>query len=82
MNRDLAGAAEVLAIGIWVDRSDSNGNTPLMIAAELGDAAMVQLLLKHGADFNRIGSGGSVLSHAQRSRDSKTIDLLLRSGAR
>ncbi|MBX3663394.1 MAG: RDD family protein [Burkholderiales bacterium] len=82
MNRDPAGAAEVLAIGVWVDRSDSNGNTPLMIAAELGDAAMVQLLLKHGADHSRIGRGGSVLSHAQRSRDSKTIDLLLKAGAR
>ncbi len=82
MNRDLAGAAEALAVGIWVDRTDSRGTTPLMVAAENGDVPMVQLLLKHGANPNSVGRDGSVLSHAQRGRDGKTVDLLLKAGAR
>lgn len=82
LNRDHAGAAEALAAGIWVDRVDSTGTTPLMIAAENGDVAMVQLLLDNGADLNRIGRDGSVLRYAERSRDSKTIDLLRKAGAR
>jgi len=82
LKRDHAGAAEALSVGIWVDRADSTGTTPLMAAAEAGDAAMVQLLLQNGADPNRIGRDGSALSHAQRSRDSKTIDLLRKAGAR
>lgn len=82
LKRDHAGAAEALAVGIWVDRPDSTGTTPLMAAAENGDVAMVELLLKNGAGPNRVGRDGSVLSHAQRSRDSKTIDLLRKAGAR
>jgi len=82
LNRDHAGAAEALAAGIWVDRVDSTGTTPLMAAAENGDAAMVQLLLNNGADLNRIGRDGSVLRYAERSRDGKTIDLLRKAGAR
>ncbi len=82
LNRDHAGAAEAMAAGIWVDRADSTGTTPLMIAAENGDIAMVQLLLNNGADPNRIGRDGSVLSHAQRSRDNKTVDQLRKAGAR
>lgn len=82
LNRDHAGVAEALAAGIWVDRVDSTGTTPLMVAAETGDVAMVQLLLNNGADPNRIGRDGSVLGHARRSRDSKTVDLLRKAGAR
>jgi uncharacterized RDD family membrane protein YckC len=82
MLRDGAGAAEVLELGFWADRPDPNGVTPLMAAAMNGDAAIAQLLLKHGADPNRHGPAGSVLDYAMRGRDSKLIALLKQAGAR
>lgn len=82
MYRDRAGAAELLELGWWVDRPDSNGVTPLMAAAMNGDASIVQLLLKHGADPNRSGPGGSVLAYAAQGRDAKVIELLKRAGTR
>jgi len=82
MMRDPAGAVEGIAAGFWVDRSDSNGVTPLMAAAMLGDAAMVQLLLRHGANPNRNAAGGSVLDFAGRSGDAKVVQLLKQAGAK
>jgi hypothetical protein len=82
MNRDHAGTAEVLELGFGADRPASSGVTPLMVAAMNGDAAIAQLLLKHGADPNRSGPGGSVLDYAVRSQDGKLIELLKRAGAR
>jgi len=82
MNRDIAGATEALDFGIWVDREATGGLTPLMVAADYGDAAMVQLLLKYGANPNRSGSRGSVLDHARRSGNARIIDLLQKAGAR
>jgi hypothetical protein len=82
MFRDPAAVTELLELGWWVDRPDSNGLTPLMAAAWNGDAAMTQLLLKAGADPNRHARGGSVLDYAGRGEDAMVIDLLRRSGAR
>jgi uncharacterized RDD family membrane protein YckC len=82
MYRDGAAAAELLELGWWADRPDSNGVTPLMAAAWNGDAAMTQLLLKGGADPNRRGPGGSVLDYAGRGGDIQVIELLKLSGAR
>lgn len=82
MYRDGAAAAELLELGWWADRPDSNGVTPLMAAAWNGDAAMTQLLLKGGADPNRRGPGGSVLDYAGRGGDIEVVELLKRSGAR
>jgi len=82
MYHDAAAAAELLELGWWADRPDSNGVTPLMAAAWNGDSAMAQLLLKGGADPNRRGPGGSVLDYAGRGGDIEVIELLKRSGAR
>jgi uncharacterized RDD family membrane protein YckC len=82
MFRDAAGAAEALELGFWADRPDPNGVTPLMAAALNGDAAIAQLLLKHGADPNRRGPAGSVLEYAMRGKDGKVIALLKKAGAR
>jgi len=82
MYRDAAAATELLELGWWVDRPDSNGVTPLMAAAWNGDVAMTQLLLKGGADPNRRGPGGSVLDYAGRGGDAQIIELLKKSGAR
>ena len=82
MYRDPAAATELLELGWWADRPDSNGVTPLMAAAWNGDVAMTQLLLKGGADPNRRGPGGSVLDYAGRGGDIQVVELLKRSGAR
>jgi hypothetical protein len=82
MNRDRAGAAEAIDAGFWVDRADSSGATPLMAAAMMGDAGMTELLLKHGANPNYSGPGGSVMSYAMKSGDGKVLETLKRAGAR
>lgn len=82
MYRDYLAATELLDLGWWADRPDSNGVTPLMAAALNGDALIAQLLLKHGANPNRSGPGGSVLSYAGRSGDAKLVALLKQAGAR
>lgn len=82
MNRDGPGTAEAVELGFWADRPAASGVTPLMVAAMNGDAAIAQLLLKHGADPNRRGAGGSVLDYAVKGGDSKVVELLKKAGAR
>ncbi len=80
--RDQAAVRELLELGFWVDRPDSTGATPLMAAALIGDAAIVQLLLKSGANANSSAAGGSVLDNARKSGDAKIVEMLRRAGAR
>ncbi|HSE02124.1 MAG TPA: RDD family protein [Burkholderiales bacterium] len=82
MYRDVPAAAELLELGWWVDRPDSNRVTPLMAAAWLGDFAMTQLLLKGGADPTLRSPSASMLDYANRGGDPKVVELLKRSGAR
>jgi len=82
MYRDQAAVVELLDLGWWVDRPNSNGLTPLMAAALNGDAAITDLLLQRGADPNRRAPGGSVLDYAARGGDGKVIELLRRAGTR
>jgi len=82
MYRDAAAITQLLDLGWWVDRPDTNGLSPLMAAAWNGDAALVELLLQRGADPNRRARGGSVLEYAGRSGDGVIIEMLKRSGAR
>jgi len=82
MYRDAAGITQLLDLGWWVDRPDTNGLSPLMAAAWNGDAALVQLLLERGADPNRRARGGSVLDYAGRSGDGAIIEMLKKAGAR
>jgi len=54
----------------------------LSIAATLGDADLVELLLRHGADPNAISSrGSSVLTEAISSEDEETVLNVLKAGA-
>ena len=53
MAADAAGVQELLAFGKWPDKPDSNGYTPLMVAAMRGDRGSAELLLKAGADPDR-----------------------------
>jgi uncharacterized RDD family membrane protein YckC len=82
MYLDAAGITQLLDLGWWVDRPDTNGVSPLMAAAWIGDAAIVQLLLQRGADPNRRARSGSVFEYAGRSEDSTVIELVRTAGAR
>jgi uncharacterized RDD family membrane protein YckC len=82
MYRDRATALQLLDLGWWPDRPDSNGVTPLMAAAMNGDAAMTELLLGRGANPTLRGPGGSTLDYAGRSGNAKVADLLRKAGAR
>jgi hypothetical protein len=54
----IANAGKVLAMNIEFDMRHANGHTPLTRAAELGDKAMVDLLLRHGADAGIANAAG------------------------
>ena len=82
MYRDRAAAIQLLDMGWWPDRRDSNGVTPLMAAAMNGDAAMTELLLSRGANPTLRGPGGSTLDYANRGGDGKVAELLRKAGAR
>lgn len=75
--RDRATVSELVALGRWVDKRDSNGLTPLMVAASVGDAEMVRLLLQSGADPRLQAPGGATaLDFALEGGDAPTRQLL------
>jgi hypothetical protein len=47
---DSAAVQDLLSLGKWPDKPDSNGTTPLVAAVMRGDRANAELLLKAGAD--------------------------------
>jgi ankyrin repeat protein len=80
---DRAAVAQLLDLGRWVDKPDSNGLTPLMAAVLSRDADMVELLLRRGADPNLQAPGGDVALQLSRANgDGASESLLLKSGAR
>ena len=81
--RDIETVAQLLSLGRWPDKRDSNGLTPLMVAAGNGDAAMVQLLLERGADPDLEAPGGiTALEIALQRGDAPTMQLLQRKARR
>lgn len=80
--RDHAGAAEILQAGAWADRADSNGETPLMLAAKQGDPKMTALLLKHGANPRRSGPAGNLHAYAGLGGSAEVVKLITNAGAR
>ncbi|XP_022101617.1 serine/threonine-protein phosphatase 6 regulatory ankyrin repeat subunit C-like [Acanthaster planci] len=59
----------LVGLGMDVDKRDSAGRTPIMVACSLDSEELslkvIRLCLKKGADINRVDSAGrSVLSHA------------------
>ena len=81
--RDPAAVKELLADGKDPNVRQSDGLTPLMIAAANGDAAIAQALLAARADPNLRAPGGqSAMSLAQARNDGAMVQLLQRGGAR
>jgi hypothetical protein len=72
MSSDVAALNELLAMGKWPDKPDSNGMTPLTAAAMRGDRASVEVLVKAGADSDR------ALAVARMRRDAAMTSLLER----
>jgi ankyrin repeat protein len=80
---DADGVAELLKLGKWVDKPDSQGLTPLMSAVQKGDARTAELLLKGGADPNlSSNAGASAGSIARERRDGAMLALLQQHGLR
>jgi ankyrin repeat protein len=74
-------AAEAETVGN-PDAAADDGATALMIAAQAGEAGLVRVLLKRGADPNaRNANGGTPLMHAAMSGDPAIIEDLIAAGA-
>ena len=80
---DLAAAIDLLRSGADANRCRPDGLTPLMIAAGLGQAQMVELLLTAGADVLAIEPrmGATALHKGAQSGNADVIGLLLDHGA-
>ncbi|HEX5091983.1 MAG TPA: ankyrin repeat domain-containing protein [Burkholderiales bacterium] len=80
---DQVTVAQLLGLGRWVDKPDSNGLTPLMVAVHLRDEGMVKLLLEHGANPNAQAPGGEdALQMAQANGEGGIERMLRNAGAR
>jgi ankyrin repeat protein len=82
-NNDLITAAQLLRQGVDVNEKDTQGYTPLMIAAGYGNPQMVELLLTAGADVHILDTrmGASALHKAAQGGVVDAARLLLQHGA-
>jgi uncharacterized RDD family membrane protein YckC len=76
MYQDVEGVNELVRLGKWVDKPDSRGVTPLMIAAERGDLRVAEALLRGGANARL------AVPVAERRRDDEMVRLLKRYAGR
>jgi len=74
--RDVAAVNELLKLGKWVDKPDSRGRTPLMVATAQDDAPTVEALLRAGA------SPAPAVRVAEEHRNGEMVALLKRYGGR
>ena len=64
------------------NRCFESGESPLTLAAQEGHEAVVEVLIKNGADVNKLDKNGRGPLHiAVQMNDLETVDILLRSGA-
>lgn len=79
---DLDAVRRLLALGLPVDATDSQGCTALLRAAGGGHRALVDFLLRSGADPGRAAqTGATALSAAVSMRHLDIVDLLLKAGS-
>jgi ankyrin repeat protein len=71
-----------IAAGDDIQAADTDGVTPLMMAAQRGQRELVQLLVRSGADINvRCKRGHTALTWAARHGDADIVAYLVRHGA-
>ena len=77
-------AEALIQIGADPNMKDSNGKSPISEAAMMGDVALVQVLIKHGADVNGrggISTGATALESAIFYHQTDVVNILLANGA-
>lgn len=80
---DTAAVRRLLAAGANAIAADRYGVTPIAIAAQNGNAEILQLLLDAGADANtQLPGGESILMTAARTGRLPAVELLLQRGAK
>lgn len=81
-DRDTVWLNFLLSRGAKPDLKDKQGNTPLMVAAQIGFVAGAELLLARKANVDLANSGGETpLIRAVQRRDAAMVRLLLTNGA-
>jgi ankyrin repeat protein len=72
----VASVNELLKLGRWPDKPDSRGMTPLMVAAEMGDLKIAEVLLRGGA------TARPAIRVAEQRADAEMLRLLKRYAGR
>lgn len=81
-NIDIISLNILLSEGANIDVADANGNTPLMIAARIGNPRMVTILLAHNPDLTRKNNiGNTALMIASENGQTFVVEQLLAMGA-
>lgn len=80
--RDLAWMGFLIGKGARIDTLDRNGNTPLMVAAQLGFVEGAQMLITRQARVDLANNRGETpLIRAVQNRDVRMVRILLAAGA-
>lgn len=81
-NIDIVSLNVLLAEGAEVDTVDADGNTPLMIAAKIGNPRMMKIILAHEPDVNRKNNQGlTALMIASENGQLHIAEQLMNNGA-
>ena len=72
LDNDVESVNELLRLGTWADKPDSQGVTPLRVATERGDVRMAEALLRAGANARAADQA------AQKRGDGEMMVLLAR----
>lgn len=81
-NIDLVGLNVLLAEDASVDTVDSEGNTPLMIAAKIGNPRMMKIILSHNPKIDvRNQNGDTALMIASKQGVVQIVEQLIKHGA-
>lgn len=79
---DSKALSTALSNGADVNQQTKIGNTPLMVAAKIGDRPTIEVLLSHNADVNlRNNAGATALMIAVKHDNPHVVTLLLDNGA-